>query len=158
MKELNEIFGIEGKKFRKFRALELRLAFTGFVAIGVIILQVWISAGTPDFASKISLIALSISIPTLVFALLIPQIPGANPKELSNVIFTFVALVHTLFGTIGALGIYLGTITAIYHASPIAGILFALSSMTCFYVYVTIKFIVWRHIKNMKKVVDQKTQ
>jgi hypothetical protein len=54
---------------------ELRLRDAGLIAISLIILQVWISSGTRDVPSLISLSAFAVSIPMLSFDLLLLKAP-----------------------------------------------------------------------------------
>ena len=59
------------EEFKKFRFNLLRTIDVSLIAISIIILPVWIATSTPDIPSKISLYALVVSIPMLVYDLFV---------------------------------------------------------------------------------------
>ena len=120
------------EEFKKFTRVEDRLIFAGLTAISLIILQDWIATGAPDLSSQVSLIALSVSIPILVFNLLLLQVPGFHSNELAVIISRFI-------GVLGVPGAGIGITAAIYHVSPIAGGIFFLSGNFCFFIYYAAK-------------------
>ncbi len=119
------------EEFKKFQITVGQLVDAGLIAIGLIILQDWISLGIPDLSSFVSLIAIAVAIPMLVFDLLIRQIPHRHAANKLH--FFFIRMISIL----GAIGAGIGVTAAMWHASSIAGVIFWCISIFCFFVYVS---------------------
>jgi len=119
------------EEFKKFQITVGQLVNAGLIAISLIILQDWISLGIPDPSSFVSLIAIAIAIPMLVFDLLIRQIP--NRHATNKLHFFFIRMISIL----GAIVAGIGITAAMWHISWIIGIIFLCISIFCFIVYVS---------------------
>src|SRR5437764_949907 len=117
-----------------------RIMDAGLIAIILVILQVWISSGVHDISSLVSLIAFSVSLPMLAFDLLImhhsilfnkiddylDDLPAStshqhvSPYNKSKK----VNLVLNVNRTTGMIIAAVGIISAIWHASWVAGLIF----------------------------------
>ena len=87
------------EELKKFEFTVGQLIDAGLIAISLIILQDWISLGTPDPPSFVSLIAIAVSTPMLAFDLLIRQIPELHAP---NKITIFFIRMNSILGVIGA--------------------------------------------------------
>lgn len=128
-----------------------RLLRAGLIAISLIILQVWISVGIHDPASLVSLITFAVSLPILVFDLLLTHMLPA--RRFHKEVFKSLNIVKSIIGLIFAC---IGIAAAMWHASWIAGVTFLFISLFCFIAYISI----WADIahsveKKEKKPTDQ---
>lgn len=117
------------EEFKKFRFNLLRTIDVSLIAISIIILPVWIATSTPDIPSKISLYALVVSIPMLVYDLLFMQMPSIwfDSKKIR-----FLTKANRYVGVLFAC---VGIVAAIWHASWIAGLLFLVCGLYCSEIY-----------------------
>src|SRR5258707_12976429 len=109
----------------KYQVVERKLIDSGLIAISLIILQDWIATGTPDLASKTSLIALSAAIPMLASDLLILKMPKIYFGKLYFQANHLIGIILA-FASIGA---------AIFLASLPAGLFFLIISVLGYHVY-----------------------
>jgi hypothetical protein len=119
------------EEFKKFEITVGQLVDAGLIAISLIILQDWISLGIPDPSSFVSLIAIAVAIPMLVFDLLIRRIP--NRHAANKLHFFYIRMISIL----GAIVAGIGIAAAMWHISWIVGVIFLCISIFCFFVYVS---------------------
>jgi hypothetical protein len=120
---------------------EPRLRDAGLIAISLIILQVWISSGTHDVPSLISLIAFAVSIPMLSFDLLLRKAPYL---VISGKTMTIIADMNKFIGIIGAI---IGIVAALWHVTWVAGLIFLIIGIISCSIY----FIVSSDSKDLLK-------
>ncbi len=94
------------------------LQLAGLTAISLLILQAMISIGTPDIGATISLIALALAIPALVFSTLNTLIVGTSAH---------ITWLYIFLRAIGMTGAVVGIEAALWRLSWIAGAGFLLS-------------------------------
>jgi len=127
------------EELKSFYENNQRFADAGLIAISIVILTIWISSQVHDVTSLLSLIALSVALPTLTFDLLLIQNslflnkidtylddlnkpdyePPFNPIK-SYKVYVIVNINKVTGMTCAVIGI----VTAIWHASWIAGLSF----------------------------------
>ena len=117
------------EEFKKFENTVGQLVDVGLLATSLIILQDWISVGLHDPASFVSLIAIAVSTPMLVFDLLMQHMPE---RHAPNQITRFFGEASSWIGMIIA---SIGVASAIWHISWIAGIIFSFIGIFCYIVY-----------------------
>jgi hypothetical protein len=141
------------EEFTKFMKIEVRLFDGGLIAIGLLILQVWISTGTPDIYSKISLYALVVSLPMIVADLVLCQMPHI---QFGSKLERFIALAIRDLSWRGA---FFGVVFAVIHASWVAGLLFIFMSSFCYVIYNRIWFSTKKSLEaEQRKLAEQKPQ
>lgn len=135
----SEEFLHSSTEFTNNKALMLRadnLLVGGLIGINIVILQALISLGKPDTPALISLIMLSISIPTaagFLFLRFIQQLYRITTYE-------WRVLKHMT--TVSGISGYIGITFAIWHASWIAGVIFAITAFLVFWIVMFYFFIV----------------
>ncbi len=98
----------------------------GLIVISIVILQALISSGKLDTPSTLSLVALSISMPlaaSFLFIRFVQSVYGINTYEWRMI--SILPLVSYIIGLIGITA-------AIWHASPLAGVVFLTVSSIAF--------------------------
>ncbi len=141
IKLLREIISImaEAGDDKKVAVQADSLLTGGLIAISIIILQALISLGKLDTPSTVSLVALSISMPlsaSFLFIKFVQSAYGIDTNEWR--IISILTLVSYIIG-------FIGITAAIWHASPLAGVVFLIVSCIAFvfsmvyYVYVSVK-------------------
>jgi hypothetical protein len=137
------------EEFKKFMKTEVRLFDGGLIAISLLILQVWISNGTPDISSKISLYAIVVSLPMIAADLLYCQMPHI---QFGSKIEHFIAV---NIRDLSWRGVFFGVVFAILHASFIAGLLFIFMSVICYVIYNRASFYTMKSLEAKQKIPDK---
>ena len=117
------------------------LFFAGLLAISLVLLPIYFAMGMLDRTAFISLISLAIAIPALGGCLIVKTIFGAHLARPSlKKMFAFAALAD-----IAILFDFIGIVSAFWHLSWIAGVIFLISTALIFGV---VYFVFYRQIKS----------
>ena len=104
----------------------------GLIAIGVVILQVFLSLNELDSAAYISIYAFALAIPILACNILVNFAHRRNTKNVRKDKASFREI---LFYLIGILASLVGIAAAFLHINLVAAILFSLSALIALAVY-----------------------
>jgi 1,4-dihydroxy-2-naphthoate octaprenyltransferase len=104
----------------------------GLIAIGVVILQVFLSSNKLDSAAYISIYAFALAIPILACNILVNFARRRNTKDDRKGKATFREI---LFYVVGILASLIGIATAFLHISLTAATLFSLSTLIALAAY-----------------------
>jgi hypothetical protein len=137
---------------------EGRLAYTGLIAISIIMIPVLVSNSEHNPTSQSSLLAFAISLPLLIFSFAFSRILFKIPKGLlPKPSFTFLIIISILFAAVGQLGTLVGIFLAIYNTYQIAAILFLVSAGVCYLTFYIFKDLISDSIRKQNKLHRQKS-
>lgn len=121
-----KIFTITVKVFPVSQNPDCSFLTGGLIAISIVILQALISLGKLDMPSTVSLVALSISMPlaaSFLFIRFVQSAYGINTYEWR--VISILTVVSYIIG-------FIGITAAIWHASPLAGVVFLIVGSIAF--------------------------
>jgi len=104
---------------------QAKLLYSGMITLATIVLQAFISAGLPDVASFISVLAFALVLPIMGACIFVLNDPKLDRNKVSH----FFATLMTWTPPIGCLFIFIGLVAALWHLSWIMGVVSLISGL-----------------------------